>query len=120
MPSPFPGMDPYLETPHLWPDVHHELISGIRHALNPHLRPNYVARVELRVYRTNEDDPGLEVIIPDARIEKTGVRRRKSTKPNSNGCSDRQRPSATPSCRAAVCRWATTTSSKRSSAASLT
>jgi len=22
MPSPFPGMDPYLEHPALWPDVH--------------------------------------------------------------------------------------------------
>ena len=30
MPSPFPGMDPYLEDPHGWPDVHHEVISGIR------------------------------------------------------------------------------------------
>jgi hypothetical protein len=27
MPSPFPGMDPYLEAPELWPDVHHRLIS---------------------------------------------------------------------------------------------
>jgi hypothetical protein len=26
MPSPFPGMDPYLETPDLWSDVDHELI----------------------------------------------------------------------------------------------
>ena len=32
MPSPFPGMDPYLETPLLWGDVHHELISQIRRA----------------------------------------------------------------------------------------
>ena len=35
MPSPFPGMDPYLETRHLSLDVHHELISQIRSALNP-------------------------------------------------------------------------------------
>jgi hypothetical protein len=48
MPSPFPGMDPYLESPTLWPDVHHELISGIRAALIGTLRPRYVARVELR------------------------------------------------------------------------
>ena len=50
MPSPFPGMDPYLETPLLWSDVHHELISQIRAALNPNLRPHYVARVELRMF----------------------------------------------------------------------
>jgi hypothetical protein len=70
-------MDPYLETPHLWPDVHHELISQIRSALNPRLRPHYIARVELRVYISDEDDPGREAIIPDVRIEKT---RRKGTK----------------------------------------
>src|SRR5438094_8071451 len=70
MPSPFPGMDPYLETPHLWPDVHHELISQIRAALNPVLRPHYVARVELRVYVSDEDDPGREALVPDVRVEK--------------------------------------------------
>lgn len=70
MPSPFPGMDPYLESPDIWPDLHHELISQIRAALNPGLRPRYVARVELRVYVTDPDDPGIEVIIPDVRLEK--------------------------------------------------
>ena len=50
MPSPFPGMDPYLESPTIWPDVHHRLISEIQSTLNPRLRPQYVARVELRVY----------------------------------------------------------------------
>jgi hypothetical protein len=33
MPSPFPGMDPYLEHPAHSPDVHVELISAIRAAL---------------------------------------------------------------------------------------
>jgi hypothetical protein len=64
MPSPFPGMDPYLETPDLWPDVHHELISQIRSALNLRLRPKYVARVELRVYISEQDDE-----IKEARLE---------------------------------------------------
>src|SRR5436309_10426306 len=80
MPSPFPGMDPYLETPELWPDVHHELISQIRGALNPLLRPRYVARVELRVYVSDDDDPGREAIIPDVRIEKTKRRRAKKSR----------------------------------------
>lgn len=70
MPSPFPGMDPYLESQHLWPDVHHEFISQIRALMNPRLRPNYVARVELRVYVSTEDDPGREALrVPDVRIE---------------------------------------------------
>jgi hypothetical protein len=36
--SPFPGMDPYLESPAIWPDVHHEIISENRATLTPNLR----------------------------------------------------------------------------------
>lgn len=68
MPSPFPGMDPYLEDPELWPDVHHELISVIREKLNSQLRPRYVARVELRVYMESDDDPNPLVRVPDIEI----------------------------------------------------
>ncbi|MEM9908830.1 MAG: DUF4058 family protein [Cyanobacteria bacterium P01_D01_bin.44] len=28
MPSPFPGMDPYLEHPQTWPNVHHPQIAA--------------------------------------------------------------------------------------------
>ena len=68
MRSPFPGMNPYLEDPGLWPDVHHELISEIRAALNVQLRPNYFARVEERVYLSDENDPTRAVVIPDVRV----------------------------------------------------
>lgn len=50
MPSPFPGMDPYLENTSTWRDLHHSLITYIRDALQPNLRPNYNARIEERVY----------------------------------------------------------------------
>jgi hypothetical protein len=43
-------MDPCLENPGLWPDVHHTLISGSRDLLTVQLRPKYVVRVEERVY----------------------------------------------------------------------
>lgn len=46
MPSPFPGMDPYLEG-YLWPDVHNALASKIRQLLTPLLRPRYTARLGL-------------------------------------------------------------------------
>jgi hypothetical protein len=62
-------MDPYLESPNIWPDVHAKLISEIQTALSPALRPEYVVRVELRVYITDEDDPARHVIVPDLRIE---------------------------------------------------
>jgi hypothetical protein len=68
-------MDPYLESPTIWPDVHHELISDIRAALNPVLRPGYVARVELRVYISDHDDPGREALVPDVRVEASPKRK---------------------------------------------
>ncbi|MGL6095489.1 MAG: DUF4058 family protein, partial [Fimbriiglobus sp.] len=43
MPSPFPGMDPWLEAPDLFPDVHAEFISELRGALNAVMPPGYVA-----------------------------------------------------------------------------
>jgi len=43
-------MDPWLEDPGLWPDVHNSLIAALRDALNPLLRPRYVARLEERTY----------------------------------------------------------------------
>jgi hypothetical protein len=62
-------MDPYLEAPWIWPDVHHGLISMSQAALNPKLRPGYVARVELRVYISDEDDPAGKIYVPDVRVE---------------------------------------------------
>ena len=49
MPSPFPGMDPFLEDPGLWPDVHHEIISEARALLNRGLGAKYVVRIQERV-----------------------------------------------------------------------
>jgi hypothetical protein len=68
MPSPFPGMDPFLEDPGLWPDVHHEIISEARAFLGERLRPKYSVRIEDRVYISDDLDPGRSVIIPDLRI----------------------------------------------------
>src|SRR3954453_17767246 len=76
MPSPFPGMDPYLEDPALWPDVHHALIEMIRETLVPRVRPKYLVRVEQRVYLNAVDDPAYRVLVPDLRIVETGRRRR--------------------------------------------
>jgi hypothetical protein len=85
MPSPFPGMDPYLESPEIWRDVHSNLITASQESLNRLLRPNYVARIELRVYLSDEDDPGRAAIIPDVRIEKRNGPAQQSPKSRSNG-----------------------------------
>jgi len=44
MPSPFPGMDPYIEDHSLWGDFHNSLANAIRTQLNAKIRPNYYAR----------------------------------------------------------------------------
>lgn len=46
----FPGMNPYLESPYRWPEIHHALISEIARTLNPQITPKYRAAVETRVY----------------------------------------------------------------------
>jgi len=74
MPSPFPGMDPYLEDPALWPDVHHALIEIIRETLVPQVRPRYAVRVEQRVYVNDVDDPAYRIMVPDLRIVRSGQR----------------------------------------------
>ncbi|MGF1566808.1 MAG: DUF4058 family protein [Nodosilinea sp.] len=46
----FPGMNPYLESPDLWSEVHAWLIVQLARSLNPILKPKYRAAVEQRVY----------------------------------------------------------------------
>lgn len=65
MGSPFPGMDPYLEDPAIWPDVHHGLISAIRSVLQPRLRPRYTARIDVRLVI---EEPPAEGRRPDVAV----------------------------------------------------
>ena len=64
--SPFPGMDPYLEQPELWSEVHSRLIVNLADYLGPQLRPKYRVAVEKRTY-TNMTESAL-VGLPDLAI----------------------------------------------------
>ena len=44
--SPFPGMDPYLEAPDLWADVHSRLVNIFAEQLSPQLAPKYLAELD--------------------------------------------------------------------------
>ena len=68
MPSPFPGMDPYLEASEHWMNVHHRLIVEISDRLAEQLRPRYFIGVEERAYITNDADPAWKTIIPDGHV----------------------------------------------------
>lgn len=76
VPSPFPGMDPYLEDPYTWPTVHHQLTVELMGALNERITPSYFAQIELRVYKSDQDDPGRKLIVPDVRVLRGEGRRR--------------------------------------------
>ncbi|OUC15075.1 MAG: hypothetical protein B0A82_08850 [Alkalinema sp. CACIAM 70d] len=65
MPSPFPGMNPYLEQPAFWSSFHTRLMVAISDALTPSLQPKYYVAVETRTYM-DTDNPELLVGIPDA------------------------------------------------------
>ncbi len=56
MPTPFPGMDPWLEHPIIWPDVHNSLIVALRDAIAPPLRPRYYVSIEERTYLIEPSD----------------------------------------------------------------
>ena len=78
MPGPFPGMDPYLEDPVLWPGVHLELISSARRILNTLLPSSYVADTRERVYVVQSgasiypDIPAKEHLTDLARLVRSG------------------------------------------------
>jgi hypothetical protein len=61
---PFPGMDPYLEHPTLWPGVHNRLIVACANQLQPRLLPRYLASLEERVF---VEGPERD-IIPDVQV----------------------------------------------------
>ncbi len=47
--NPFPGMNPYLEHPDIWPDFHFSLVAGLATALGPRLPHNYRIDLQRRV-----------------------------------------------------------------------
>lgn len=50
MPSPFPGMDPYLEHPLFFPGLHDRFITGISDDLQPRLPAPYFAEINERLW----------------------------------------------------------------------
>src|SRR5213075_3562704 len=54
MPSPFPGMDPFLEEETLWPEFQHHLVLCLYQILLPGLVDRYRARVGQRSYVTEQ------------------------------------------------------------------
>ncbi len=67
MPSPFPGMNPYLEDTDIWPDFHTTLFVEIRAELNRRLPAGYMARLDRYVWVEEPEDSSASLLgKPDA------------------------------------------------------
>lgn len=50
MPSPFPGMNPYLEQDDAWHDFHERFIPLVATLLGGQLRPRYIVKIDEHIY----------------------------------------------------------------------
>jgi hypothetical protein len=79
MPSPFPGMDPWLEAADIWPDFHDSFAAEIRGVLNATLPPPYYARLQMRPEIGVVDDQSGETyqrrVVPDVTVVQVGTPR---------------------------------------------
>src|SRR5438552_1246389 len=68
MASPIPGMDPFLEDPAVFPDLHDNLIAELRNAINAQLPPPYYASSASRVWVEPSQrrlGPDVDVLRPE-------------------------------------------------------
>ena len=73
MPSPFPGMDPYLESPDWFPDLHGSLIIFMKETLQRILPGPYYAQSSQRVwleYTKRFAEPDIEVVRSARKLRK--------------------------------------------------
>jgi hypothetical protein len=75
---PFPGMDPWLELPTLWLDVHNSLIAALRDEVASRVAPRYYVGIEQHTYVTSAAGD-LAVIRPDIFVGRSRSRRRLPT-----------------------------------------
>jgi Protein of unknown function (DUF4058) len=73
MPSPFPGMDPYLEHPRFFPDLHGGLITFLKQELQQRLPEAYYAQADEQVWL----ETSHRYVEPDVNV----MRERRSHKP---------------------------------------
>ena len=67
MPSPFPGMDPYLEG-YLWADVHQALAYQYRRQLVPLVAPRYAVGLAVTMVTDRVPAHEIGIIFPDVEI----------------------------------------------------
>jgi hypothetical protein len=70
MPSPFPGIDPYVESQGRWPDFHTRFITYCCDALADRLPESYVAQIDERIRLVEPISGDVTLIRPDLVVER--------------------------------------------------
>lgn len=68
MTSPFPGMDPYIESSDHWGDFHTSFIVALRAELNGQLPENFVADIDLYVWSREPQEGETSLLEPDVYV----------------------------------------------------
>ncbi|ETX05566.1 DUF4058 family protein [Candidatus Entotheonella palauensis] len=68
MPSPFPGMDPYLEARNIWPGFHHRLADELADRLNRYIGPKYYADVDVHTVVEDISISASKTVYPDVGV----------------------------------------------------
>src|SRR5438067_13810883 len=78
MPSPFPGVDPFIEDQKFWPDFHQSFMTYWRDHLLELLPDNYDARLEERVHEVEVlEGEGETARYPDIALSQAKPSRRR-------------------------------------------
>jgi Protein of unknown function (DUF4058) len=72
VPSPFPGIDPYLESQHLWEGFHARFVTYFCDALNDVLPETYVAELGEHFYLVELSGRGAKQVLSDIAVIEGG------------------------------------------------
>ena len=73
MPSPFPGMDPFLDQPAYWMDFHSRFVNCWCEAIADALPPHYEAAIGERVYLVEQDPEARKLGYPDVAVTQSEI-----------------------------------------------
>lgn len=68
MPSPFPGMNPWIERSAVWQDFHDSFLPAAREMLNAQIVPRYLARIQEHLYVDDFEEESHLIGISDVSV----------------------------------------------------